>query len=85
MNALKWYISKFPESLYPCSQGNQEEYNKRVILGRQKMHESTVVICGIAIGRLGNTDDVVHMIRCILSSSFTTGSTFYVNGGEYMS
>ena len=48
MNALKWYISKFPESLYPCSQGNQEEYNKRVILGRQKMHESTVVICGIA-------------------------------------
>ena len=33
----------------------------------------------------GNTEDVVHMIKCILSSSFTTGSTFYVNGGEYMS
>ena len=48
MNALKWYISKFPESLYPCSQENQEEYNKKVVLGRQKMHESTVVICGIA-------------------------------------
>jgi hypothetical protein len=48
MNALKWYISKFPESLYPCSQENQEEYNAKVILGRQKMSESTVVICGIA-------------------------------------
>ena len=43
------------------------------------------VIGGIPMGRLGNTEDVVHMIRCILSSSFTTGSTFYVNGGEYMS
>ena len=48
MNALKWYISKFPESLYPCSHENQEEYNTKVVLGRQKMSESTVVICGIA-------------------------------------
>ena len=43
------------------------------------------VVSGIPMGRLGNTEDVVQMIRCILSSSFTTGSTFYVNGGEYMS
>ena len=43
------------------------------------------VISGIPMGRLGNTEDVVHMIRSILASNFTTGSTFYVNGGEYMS
>jgi hypothetical protein len=48
VNAFKWYISKFPESLYPCGHENQEEYNAKVILGRQKMSESTVVICGIA-------------------------------------
>ena len=43
------------------------------------------VVSGIPMGRLGNTEDVVHMIRSILASNFTTGSTFYVNGGEYMS
>ena len=48
MNAIKWYISKFPESLYPCSSDLQQEHNSRVVLGRQKMAESTVVICGIA-------------------------------------
>ena len=48
MNAIKWYISKFPESLYPCGKEAQEDYNIRVITGRQKMSESTVTICGIA-------------------------------------
>ena len=43
------------------------------------------VVSGIPMGRLGNTEDVVNMIRSILASNFTTGSTFYVNGGEYMS
>ena len=43
------------------------------------------VVKGIPMGRLGKTEDVTQMINCILSSNFTTGSTFYVNGGEYMS
>ena len=43
------------------------------------------VVKGIPMGRLGKTEDVTKMISCILSSNFTTGSTFYVNGGEYMS
>ena len=43
------------------------------------------VVNGIPMGRLGKTEDVTHMINCILSSNFSTGSTFYVNGGEYMS
>ena len=48
MNAIKWYTSKFPETLYPCSEETQQDYNTKVITGRQKMAESTVVICGIA-------------------------------------
>jgi len=43
------------------------------------------VVNGIPMGRLGKTEDVTQMVNCILSSSFTTGATFYVNGGEYMS
>ena len=43
------------------------------------------VVKGIPMGRLGKTEDVTQMINCILTSNFTTGSTFYVNGGEYMS
>ena len=43
------------------------------------------VVKGIPMGRLGKTEDVTQMINCILASNFTTGSTFYVNGGEYMS
>jgi len=37
------------------------------------------------MGRLGKSEDVIQMVNCILSSKFTTGSTFFVNGGEYMS
>ena len=43
------------------------------------------VVKGIPMERLGKTEDVTQMVNCILSSNFTTGSTFYVNGGEYMS
>jgi len=42
------------------------------------------VVKGIPMERLGKTQDVIRMVDCILSSEFTTGSTFYVNGGEYM-
>ena len=42
------------------------------------------VVKGIPMERLGKTQDVICMVDCILSSEFTTGSTFYVNGGEYM-
>lgn len=34
---------------------------------------------------LVKTEDVTYLINCILSSNFTTGSTFYINCGEYMS
>ena len=59
------------------------EVRERYNLDTKKGFDS--VVKGIPMGRLGKTEDVTQMINCILSSNFTTGSTFYVNGGEYMS
>lgn len=36
------------------------------------------------MGRLGEYDDVTHMIDCIVDAKFSTGANFYVNGGQYM-
>ena len=59
------------------------EVRERYNLDTKKGFDS--VVKGIPMGRLGKTEDVTQMINCILSSNFTTGSTFFVNGGEYMS
>lgn len=42
------------------------------------------VVGGIPMGRLGAHEDVVHMVESILAAEFTTGATFFVNGGEVM-
>ena len=42
------------------------------------------VVGAMPMGRLGAHEDVSHMVDCILGASFTTGATFFVNGGEYM-
>lgn len=36
------------------------------------------------LGRLGEYDDVTHMVDCIVGAEFSTGASFYVNGGQYM-
>ena len=36
------------------------------------------------MGRLGELEDVNHMMDCIIDAKFSTGATFYVNGGQYM-
>ena len=36
------------------------------------------------MGRLGELDDVTHMITAIIGAEFTTGATFLTNGGQYM-
>ena len=59
------------------------EVRARYKLDTKKGYNS--VVNGIPMARLGKSEDVIQMVNCILSSSFTTGSTFYVNGGEYMS
>ena len=42
------------------------------------------VLSGIPMDRLGKREDVIQMTEAILSSKFTTGSNFFVNGGELM-
>jgi len=59
------------------------EVRERYKLDTKEGFES--VVNGIPMGRLGKSEDVIQMVYCILSSKFTTGSTFFVNGGEYMS
>ncbi len=36
------------------------------------------------MGRLGELEDVNHMMDCVIDAKFSTGATFYVNGGQYM-
>lgn len=36
------------------------------------------------MGRLGEFEDVNHMLECMIDAQFTTGATFYANGGQYM-
>ncbi len=56
---------------------------------RERYHLDTAaglskVLSGIPMGRLGQLEDFVHMVESILGSRFTTGESFFVNGGEYM-
>lgn len=39
----------------------------------------------LPMGRLGEFTEVIRMVECIMSAEFTTGASFYVNGGQYMS
>lgn len=36
------------------------------------------------MARLGELDDVTHMLEAIIGAEFTTGATFLANGGQYM-
>jgi len=42
------------------------------------------VLAGIPLNRLGAHADVTHMVDSILGAHFTTGTNFFVNGGEFM-
>lgn len=38
----------------------------------------------LPMGRLGEFEDIEHMVHCIVNAKFTTGAKFFVNGGQYM-
>ncbi len=42
------------------------------------------LLAGIPLGRIGALEDVTHMVDAMLEAKFTTGATFFTNGGEYM-
>lgn len=41
-------------------------------------------LASIPMGRLGELEDVTHMVECMVNAEFTTGENFYVNGGGFM-
>lgn len=47
MQPLKFFRSRFPEDLYPCTQASLKEYTERVLYGLEKARNSTVVIAGL--------------------------------------
>ncbi len=38
----------------------------------------------LPMGRLGEFEDIIHMVQSIIDAKFTTGANFYANGGQYM-
>ena len=38
----------------------------------------------LPMGRLGELEDIIHMVQSIIDAKFTTGANFYANGGQYM-
>ena len=38
----------------------------------------------LPMDRLGEFEDITHMVHCIVDARFTTGAKFFVNGGQYM-
>lgn len=41
-------LSDFDESRFPCDPSAQKDYDRRVILGRERMSRATAVFCGLA-------------------------------------
>ena len=55
-----------------------ERYDLETESGLQKE------IAGLPIGRLGEFEDIIHMVECIIGAKYSTGANFYANGGQYM-
>ena len=38
----------------------------------------------LPMGRLGEFEDIIHIVNSMINAKFTTGANFYANGGQYM-
>jgi len=47
-NPMSADLAEFNESRFPCDPSMQEEYERRVALGRDRMSRATAVVCGLA-------------------------------------
>lgn len=64
-NSESWFLSKFPEALYPATKNSLLEYNKRVVAGHGVAASSRVIICGLARD-LGDTlYKTIARIECL--------------------
>ena len=41
-------------------------------------------LASLPMAKLGELEDVIRMVECMVDAEFTTGETFWVNGGQYM-
>lgn len=41
-------------------------------------------LASLPIGRLGEFEDIIKMVECMIDAEFTTGANFYANGGQLM-
>ena len=41
-------------------------------------------VATLPIGRLGEFEDIIKMVECMIDAEYTTGSTFFANGGQFM-
>lgn len=41
-------------------------------------------VATLPMGRLGELQDVIKMVRCMVDAEYTTGASFYANGGQTM-
>jgi NAD(P)-dependent dehydrogenase (short-subunit alcohol dehydrogenase family) len=55
-----------------------ERYDLETKRGLEKELET------LPMARLGELEDVIKMVECMIDAKFTTGANFYVNGGQYM-
>ncbi len=55
-----------------------ERYNLETKEGLEKE------LASLPIGRLGEFEDIIKMVECMIDAEFTTGSTFFANGGQFM-
>ena len=61
-NNTNWYISRFPESLFPCS---KQDYIEKVILGKDIAQNSKVLICGICRNVAKVLPQTIARIECL--------------------
>lgn len=41
-------------------------------------------VATLPMGRLGELEDIIKMVRCMVDAEYTTGANFYANGGQTM-
>ena len=41
-------------------------------------------VATLPMGRLGEFEDIIKMVRCMVEAEYTTGANFYANGGQTM-
>lgn len=64
--------------------GQMDTPEVRMRYNLDRPEELDKVVAGIPMGRIGAVEDVTQLIDAILGARFTTGASFFANGGDFM-